>query len=105
MVLLHIIVEEMDQALEIADFLVKEKLILNAVILEKVIARQAGEDGSFQSQNQILIMGKTKALLFNSVDEQLRAKYPQNMPVLYSLPIVNMDWEQSNELIQRTAKV
>lgn len=50
-------------------------------------------------------MGKTKALLFNTIDELLKEKYKDNMPVIYSLPIVNMDWEQSKNLVNDVAKV
>ena len=50
-------------------------------------------------------MGKTKALLFNTIDELLREKYPNNMPTLFSIPIVHMDWEQADELVKETAKI
>lgn len=105
MVLLHIITNNRDQAIEIVDFLTEDKLMLHAVIIEKLTGRKRGKDGTFQDQDQILVIGQTKALLFNTIDELLREKYKQHMPVLYSLPIINMDWEQSRELINETLKV
>ena len=50
-------------------------------------------------------MGKTKALLFNVIDQLLKEKYPHKMPIIYSLPIVHMDWEQSKELVNEVVKV
>jgi len=105
MILLHVLTECHNQAVEIADYLIEKKMILDAVIMEKVTTRRVDKSGKLQTVKQTLIMGKTKALLFNDIDAELRIKYPDNMPVLYSLAIVNMDWEQSNLLINNTAKV
>jgi uncharacterized protein involved in tolerance to divalent cations len=105
MILLHIITKSKSQANEITDYLIEERLILDAVILEKVGVREKSNDGSVVAVKKIMIMGKTKSLLFPYIDQKLRERYPDNMPVLYSVAIVNMDWEQANELIQETAKV
>lgn len=43
-------------------------------------------------------MAKTKALLFNHINLLLKQKYIENMPVLYSLPVLNMEFEQANQL-------
>jgi uncharacterized protein involved in tolerance to divalent cations len=105
MILLHVVTKSKRQANEIADFLIEKKLILDAVILEKVGVREKSAEGEVVTVKKIMIMGKTKSLLFPYIDKKLRAKYPDKMPVLYSVAIVNMDWEQANELIQETAKV
>ena len=105
MILINIVSKSENQASEIVDFLIENKLILDAVIFEKVSTRKKGENGTFQSLEQIFIMGKTKALLFNVIDKRLREKYDQDMPVLFSVPIVNMDWQQADELVNETARV
>lgn len=105
MILLHVITSDEKQAMEIADFLINEKLILDAVVFEKVTVRKKNDEGELMTISNTLMMGKTKALLFNYIDTKLRKKYKNNMPELYSLAIVNMDWEQSNLLISKTAKV
>lgn len=105
MILLHVITSDEKQAMEIADFLINEKLILDAVVFEKVTVRKKNDEGELMTISNTLMMGKTKALLFNYIDAKLRKKYKHNMPELYSLAIVNMDWEQSNLLISKTAKV
>lgn len=104
MILIHILSKDEDQAIEIVDFLMEEKLILDAVMMEKVFRREKNSEGVIETKEQTLIMGKTKALLFVDIDKRLRSKFKEKMPALYSIPIVNMDWEQANELINETVK-
>jgi hypothetical protein len=104
MILLHIISEEEQQALEIVDFLMEENLLLEAVCLEKVLVRKKNKLGNPESVKQTLIMGKTKALLFNAIAQTLQDKYQENCPVIYSVPIVQMDWEQSKQLVNEVSQ-
>ena len=105
MILLHILSSDEKQATEFVDYLMEHKLILDAVMMEKVLVREKNEKGEIQSIRKTMILGKTKALLFVDIDNRLREKYKENMPVLYSIPIVNMDWEQANELISETISI
>lgn len=105
MILLHILTKDEEQANAISEYLIEHKLIFEAVIFEKVIARDLNPAGELISNQKVLVMGKTKSLLFNHIDEKIRENFSEHMPSLYSVPIVNMDWEQSNDLIQSTAKV
>ena len=107
MILLHIISKDEKQAAEIVDFLMEHSLILDAVMMEKVMVRKKGAGGKIETHRHTIILGKTKALLFVEIDKRLRVKYPDKemMPVLYSIPIVNMDWEQVDELMCETARV
>ena len=104
MVLLHIVTHSTAQAREIASLLTEEKLVLNALIqpnvswIGKGMPARAGEE-------ETLVMAQTKGLLFDKIDRRLRGLYKQNMPVLYSVPIVNMDWEQADLLKAQTAKI
>ena len=105
MVLLHILTENEKKANEIVDYLLSKKMIINAILLEKVKVRKKTKVGLIQNEEQIMIMAKTKALLFTSIDTLLKQKYREEMPVLYSVPIVHMDWDQADELMQETEKV
>ena len=105
MILIHIVPKNNEEADEIVDLLVEKKLLLNAMIHENIRVRQKGTNGKIENFTRTLILGKTKALLFNTIDEVLRESYKENMPVLYSLPIVHMDWLQAEELVQETEKV
>jgi len=103
MILLHIISDDEEQAIEIANFLIDKDLILDATLLEKVSIRKK-INNQIESMNKTLIMGKTKAILFDVINELLKEKYKENMLVIYSLPIVFMDWEESKELANEVAK-
>tara|TARA_R110002049_G_scaffold256629_3_gene432099 strand:- start:11586 stop:11906 length:321 start_codon:yes stop_codon:yes gene_type:complete len=106
MILLHIITPDQQQVWDISDYLSKEKLILNPIIIEQAQSRRIEDDGNtITSTIQYLLIGKTKGLLFNEIDLRLREQYPKNMPVFYSLPITHMDWEQADELISKTVKI
>mgnify|MGYP003639716305 CR=1 FL=1 len=105
MILLHIISDEEKQAIEIVDFLMEENLLLEAVLLEKVTVRKKKQSGKPESTTQTLIMGKTKGLLFNRIDQMLKDKYQEKMPIIYSTPIVHIDWEQSKKLVNEVAKI
>jgi uncharacterized protein involved in tolerance to divalent cations len=105
MVLVHILTKNEKKANEIVDYLLSKKMIMDAILLEKVKVRKKSKVGLIQNESQIMIMAKTKALLFTSIDKLLRNKYQEEMPVIYSVPIVHMDWEQADELMQETAKV
>jgi len=103
MILLHIGTHDENQCNEIIDFLEDEKLIVDALIIETV--RRTRKAGETKKSPYFLILAKTKALLFNSVDQLMIDNYPDNLPSIYSTPIVNMDWDQTKDLREMTAKV
>lgn len=104
MILLHIINQNRPQAEAISDMLLKEKLILDAQILfsEK---RKLGIGQLIDISNEFIIIGKTKALLFDTIDKVLREKFDKNIPTIYAMPIVNMDWDQASELKESIEKI
>ena len=104
MVLLHIVTHNVKQAREVAVLLTEEKLALNALIqpgismVGKGLPKGTGEE-------QTLVMAQTKGLLFDTIDKRLRGLYKDRMPILYSVPIINMDWEQADLLKAQTARI
>lgn len=104
MILIHVTTADQNQAIEISNYLVSEKLILDALITEGS-KHKLNESGAIIVESHFLVLGKTKALLFDQIDDLLRKKYPSNMPTLYSVPIVNMDWDQASDLKDKTEKV
>ncbi len=105
MVLLHVITNDTNQTDEIVDQLITQKLLLSGITIEDVNVKKMGHEGNIISEKQSLIMGTTKALLFNKIDAFLRDKYPDNVPTVYSIPIVNMDWEQADQLVKETKAI
>jgi len=103
MILIHIETTKEQQAIDIANFLEEEKLIVDTLILTGNKRNKYKDKSS--GQVVFLIQGKTKALLFDTIDKELRRLYPDDLPSIYSTPIVYMDWDQTVELKEKTAKV
>ena len=105
MILAHIITNNKRQAMEIINLLMDKKLLLHAIVSEKMVYQKKEAGGALEASKQTLIIGKTKALLFQAINQELKDKYPENMPWLYSIPIIYMDEDQITFLRANTAKV
>ncbi len=104
MVLIHIICHDREQALEIVDFLIDEKLVLDAMVSEKLLFKKL-TNGETESHDRILVMGSTKALLFKTINDRIRKRFKEAIPLLYAMPIIYMDENQTLELQTETQKV
>ena len=98
MILIHIRSTSLTQTNEIIDFLISDDLILEPIVSEKVYLRKKNQFGTFENETQFLAIAKTRALLFGKIEYLLKQKYQENCPDLYSVPIVNMDWEKAENL-------
>ena len=105
MILLHILSNNKNQALEISQLLLKKKLVVNTVFSENLTLCTRGDDDEIIEENQYMILAKTKALLFTKIDELLREKYAKKLPTIFSVPIVHMDWDQTQDLVLNTTTV
>lgn len=105
MILAHIMAYDKQQALEIINLLMDKKLLLQAAVTEKTMYEKKSAEGELIRENRTLIIGKTKGLLFNTINEVLKKHFSENMPMLYSIPIVYMDEELATLLRENTAKV
>ncbi len=105
MVLVHITVKNQIQANEIIELLMDKKLLADALVSEKMILLKVKGSEKTKQKKIYLIIGKTKALLFKTINEILYKKYPDKMPILYAVPIVYMDDGQTEELRMITAKI
>lgn len=107
MILVHIITQSRSQALEIVDTLLEQKLLFNAMVSRKKVYQKDTDTGELVGTINTLIIGKTRALLFNRINKLLINKYDNTaqMPNLYCLPIVYMDSERAEELLERTVEV
>ncbi|MEH0158412.1 divalent cation tolerance protein CutA [Limibacter armeniacum] len=103
MIQLNVTCYQKEQANMIASFLLENKLVISVNMME--VKRFEKKDGEVISLTAYKLIGKTKALLFDKIDKQLRELYPDNVPELYSVAIVNMDWEQTEQLVEDTEKV
>jgi len=105
MILGHIIVKKKKQAKEIVKLLLAQDLIYSASISTKKVFSKNLETGEIGYEKQTIIEGKKKALLFSTINQILRITYPKSMPMLYIVPIIYMDAEQTQKLRNQTAKV
>jgi len=107
MILVHIITKTRPQAIEIIDKLLEEKLLFNAMLSRKRVFEKDTLTGGLTSSIHTLIIGKTKSLLFNTINKTLHEKYDHTnqMPSLYCLPIVYIDPQRAEGISQRTIEV
>ncbi len=104
MIQLVIASESKEQLEEIAEYLLNNHLVIS-VDFHLDIKRIEFEKGKLKHYNIHFITGKTKSLLFSEIDMRLRKKYKDNIPEIFSHPIINMDWELANKLKSDTEKI
>lgn len=105
MVLLHILSDKTEQAIEVADLLIQKNMLLEATIHEDVMSRKKNESDTIEISKKSLVTGKTKALLFNEIEKLIKDLFSDNPPALYATPIAYMEWEQSRQLVDGVAKI
>lgn len=100
-----VIASKSDKQLEeIAEYLLTNHLVIS-VDFHKNIRRVEFENGKLTRYNIHFITGKTKSLLFKEIDLKLREKYYDNIPEIFSHPIINMDWELADKLKSEIEKI
>ncbi|WP_047545408.1 divalent cation tolerance protein CutA [Psychroserpens sp. Hel_I_66] len=105
MIQLNIITKNEDQANRITDLLHEHGLVVNEYILKEVVGRLPNQEGKLTNVDEVLIVGVTKALLFNTINKLIRVHYPKDTPIIYAVPIVYMDEIQTQDVISETAKI
>lgn len=56
-------------------------------------------------ENRFMLSAITKGLLFTAIEKRLKETFSNKEIELYAVPIVNMNWEQSNKLVSSIEKV
>lgn len=105
MISLTIITKTFEQGDEIIRLLLKERLVIEGTIQKNISCFRLDNKNNVVKSDSSLLLCTTKALLFTKIDTLLRERYKDSMVVVYSVPIVNMDWEQSKILIEETQNV
>ncbi|MEQ3656341.1 MAG: hypothetical protein ABNH00_10795 [Dokdonia sp.] len=108
MMTLQLVSDQRDLLEEIATFLLKNRLIANAMISETQFL-ELDEDNPDQSQvmthSKYILKGISKSLLFHAINKELRASYAHNMPLVYSEPIILIDPDQTERIITKLRQV
>jgi len=97
MIQLHIAIRKLEQANEIVKLLTEEQLITGMTILDTKSCYK-NDKGEIVTILTKLLIGRTRAILFGTIEKLLKEKYDELTPVIYGMPIVNMDIEHSNKL-------
>jgi hypothetical protein len=104
MVALHIISESEEIAKKIVTFLIKEKMIFEATLLsnsETIISKELEPE----IKKSTLIVALTKALLFKTINAELKKNFHNEKLTVYSLPVIDMDLKKQKALIEHTRSV
>ncbi len=105
MMTLQIVSENEEYLHEIAEFLLKEELIANAMMSPDVVVMQKEMDGSLSSTNNFVLKGISKSLLFKTINDRLHEEFGEHIPLLYSEPIILIDSNKMEDIMLRLAKV
>lgn len=105
MMALHIETTNYTQALEIANLLLKEKLIYDVNFFNGVKSLHI-EEGNITEKQETVMIAKTKSTLYSVIENRLRAFMGNNaMPLMYSMPIIQMPTEQLDAIRSETEKI
>ena len=99
MIVLHILAHDETQAHDLSEVLLRERLWIDPFIEGEGITLYH-DSGVMNEARKVKIHGKTRAALFDQVQRRIRELYPYQIPDVYAVPIVSMNWEDSEQLIQ-----
>lgn len=89
---------------DIADYLLKERLIAHVCITDTAVYKELGLDNTVITSPYYSLKGLSKSLLFSTINDRLRARYGSKTPLIYSEPIILMDPMQTEELVSSLVK-
>ncbi|MCI5059142.1 MAG: divalent cation tolerance protein CutA [Flavobacteriales bacterium] len=103
MIQLNIVVSTKEKAKDIITFLLKNQLATDISIspLEQYFQKKE----ELHCEQRFRVVSKTKSLLFEEIDQQVKSFFDDEIPEIYSTPIVNIDWDQANAMVKVLKKV
>lgn len=104
MIMLYVLSEDASQIENIAHDLLNSRLI-SSVNIDWNRDRYVAANGKIEKKKLNVMTAVTKALLFDTIDSRLRNQYSQNMPEVFSTPIIHIDWDLAKSLIENVEKV
>jgi uncharacterized protein involved in tolerance to divalent cations len=102
--MLYVLSEDASQIENIAHDLLNSRLI-SSVNIDWNRDRYVAANGKIEKKKLNVMTAVTKALLFETIDSRLRNQYSQNMPEVFSTPIIHIDWDLAKSLIENVEKV
>lgn len=105
MIVIHIITKEESHLALIAQWLIEEKLVHGGVDVDYQDTFVMTQDNVLQRTTTYKLQARSKASLFRMIEEGLRSNFANEEPYFYSTPIVNMDKQQQQQLMDSTLKM
>lgn len=97
MIQIQIITKRPEQVEEIVVMLINANLMTDVTVTDTATSFK-GIGAEIETDLTNLIIGRTKAILFSKVEQMLEEKYGDDMPVVYGMPIINMDLRHLEKL-------
>lgn len=98
MIFLRIVSKKESQLTEIAKMLLTEKLAMD-ITIKTSMTRITLQNDKLVNTPVFLLTAKTRGILFPMIDDYVKSTFSQQMPEVYSLPIIYMDWDQARTLV------
>ncbi len=102
--MLYILSEDKNQIEEIATDLLMKQFVAS-VNIDWDRDRLFMSNGFLARKKVNLLTGVSKSLLFTKIDDFLRNKYSSDLPEIFTSPIVNMDWDLAQSILESTEKI
>jgi len=90
---------------EIADQLLTDRLIANAMISSVGTYKVLSNELKISTSKQYSLKGISKSLLFSRINKRLQETYGDRMPLVYSEPIILIDAFQIEQIMEQLTKV
>lgn len=101
MMVLQMVAQEKNLLEEIAEGLLTNRLIVNAMISEAIIYKTISDNDQIITSSQYTLKGISKSLLFKNINTWLVQKYGEKTPLLYSEPIIMIDPDQTEQILSK----
>ena len=97
MIQLHVITKGTEMVTNITEFLLNNNLVIGLTVRDSKSSYK-NKSEQIEVLKTSLLIGITKANLFNTIERLLNDKYHENILEIYAMPIVNMDFRHLNKL-------
>ncbi|GAB5401678.1 MAG: hypothetical protein Aureis2KO_32630 [Aureisphaera sp.] len=104
MMSLQVVSQDKELLNDVAGFLLKENLIVNAIISHEHVSNTLDGD-QVVSRPIFLLKGISKSLLFGLINNMMCEKYGDRMPLVYSEPIILIDPKHTEAFMEQLRKI
>jgi periplasmic divalent cation tolerance protein len=104
MVLIYIVTENREEAKRAATMLIEKKLTHSVNILPEVFSMRV-EEGKVIEYTETIVLVKTKALLYQRIEEEIKSMNKESPDIIFSVPITQINNNMYQRIIKNTEHV